>query len=203
MQVENPSICNEINVEEKNGRYMAVVGHEDHGRPSFRLWINRNIEVEEKEEYGIPTKYVSLKDTKIVPVKSKSLNSKNLIPAKGWNTVMVSVPAGYRGDSKFRIYGDEKDDNPIEVNYADTPDIVETEDIIIVPFALFYSERGNLGIEMGALISTTLPHFLVEWERSGRLYGAPKNGVSVVYPKEGRIFTYEDISIEDIEDISY
>jgi hypothetical protein len=207
MQVENPTIVRNLEVEEKNGRYMAIVGHEDHGRPSYKIWCNRNIKPFEKEEYGIMGKYVALTGTKVVPTKSKSPKSKNLIPAKGWNTTMVSVPAGYRGESIFKIYRSERDENPIEeVDYfGRVPwiSIIETEDIIIVPFARFYSERGSLGIEVGAVISTTLPHFLIEWERSGRTYGAPKNGVSIVYPAEGKIFHYEEIGIEDIEDISY
>jgi hypothetical protein len=207
MQVENPTIVRNLEVEEKNGRYMAIVGHEDHGRPSYKIWCNRNIKPFEKEEYGIMGKYVALTGTKVVPTKSKSPKSKNLIPAKGWNTTMVSVPAGYRGESSFKIYRDERDENPIEVNYSrvDTfpwENIIETDEFSIVPFARFYSERGNLGIEVGAVISTTLPHFLIEWERSGRTYGAPECGVSVVYA-EGKIFNYEDITIEDTEDITY
>ena len=162
----------------EDGFLYAWVGSEDHGRPSFRLWINRAYKSLLKEEEG----WLGRRELHLpLPVEGKveitPKGSKVLRPAKGWRTLLLYVPCGYRGDSKI------------------TPEL--PEEAVVIPFYEYASERGSLGVSEGLLISvpeSAFP-FKVHWERTGRLYGEPSEGVNLV-TKEGEV---KELPPEDVE----
>jgi hypothetical protein len=154
-----------ITVEKTEDGYLyALLGSEDHGRPSFRLWINRAFKDrlrKDKNFYGaeIDVLPFPIENARVVLTEK---GNKVLRPAEEWVTLLLYVPCGYRGDSKI------------------TPEL--PEEAVVLPFYEYASERGSLGVSEGLLISTPVSAFpfKVSWERTGRTYGNPTEGVALI-----------------------
>jgi len=147
-------------------------GSEVHGKPSFRLWINRQFV--EKDEQGEFIQ-LPLKNAKVVKTEKGNLV---LRPEQGWNTFAVGVPCGYRGESGLQVEEDHE-------GYM---------------YQIYASERGSLGISTYALICTQSDKVTIEWWRTGRLYGDSPRGITVYYldGHEETLDRTED-GVEDLE----
>jgi len=64
-------------------------------------------------------------------------------------------------------------------------------------FDIYESPQGSLGVSAGALILTPEKKLTVRWEKTGRLYGAPESGTTLLY-LDGR---EEEGDLEDLQNI--
>jgi len=167
-----------LETKEAEGRkfYYIDFGSEYHGRNSFRLWVHYSFV--KKDEKDRP--YIEF------PIKNATLNQgkseKTVILRKGNNTVYdVFVKCGYRG------YGKVEKFNP--------------EPVKIFEYAVFSSPRGNLGISEGYLAEVEGENSLTyKWNKTGRLYGKPSEGTTVIYP-DGKKEDLEETELCEIEDL--
>jgi hypothetical protein len=95
------------------------------------------------------------------------------------NLFFVLARCGYRGSSEIKVIS----------NY-----------INIVNFFYYHSPRGNLGISDGAIIETKEDKVKIKWYRSGRLYGEPDKGLSIIN-SNGKIDELIDLEPEEIDEI--
>jgi hypothetical protein len=150
--------------------YYKDVGFTAHGKPSFRLWINKQFVEQDGGEEFIQ---LPLKGARIVRTEKGNLV---LRPEQGWNTFVVGVPCGYRGESGFQVL------EPHE-GYE---------------YKVYDSERGSLGVSTYALICTQTDKVQIQWWRTGRLYGDSPRGVTIYYLDHEETIETED-GIEDLE----
>lgn len=149
-----------LKVREVEGKkyYLWTVGSEDHWRPTYRIWVSQKL-VEEDEE-GRAWLVLPKRGVKIERGK------KDLILKEGdYNLFGFYVFCGYRGGSSYKIL------SHVDFEY---------------PFYVYRSERGSLGISDGALVLTKEDRVRIRWERTGRTYGQPKEGFTVIY-LDGRV----------------
>lgn len=153
--------------------YYVDFGKETHGRKSFRLWVRSELlEFNEKFEFG-GFLYLPCQGVDIVKTEKGTL-----ILTKGeFNLFNVFTRCGYRGESKIEVLTQAK---------------------LVLPYLVYHSERGSLGVSAGALVLTKENSVRWRWHRTGRLYGAPKKGVSIVN-LNGEVKDFEDI--EDLRDL--
>jgi hypothetical protein len=148
--------------------FVECWGSECHGKPSFLLWINRKlVKIAGDKEYII----LPCKDAKIIKTEKGNLV---LRPCVGWHVFKVGVECGYRGESWFEI--------------------LDPTDCEIFEYKVFHSPLGSLGISRYGLVNSPSPKIKVKWTRSGRLYGAPSEGITIYY-NDGR--TEEIAGIQD------
>jgi len=161
------------NVIEGKEYYYINLGSEDHFK---KIWINSFYF--ENELRGIMNEYKEVLGV-FRNARIEKTEKGNLVIKKGSNNLFfVLVKCGYRGSSKIEVLS--KNDNVVE-------------------FDFYHSPRGNLGISSGAIISTAENSVKVRWSRSGRLYGAPSNGTSVIHV-DGRIESV-DLDLDEIQEI--
>jgi len=141
-----------LNVKEVEGKkfYYVDFGSEVHGRKSFRLWVNRKlVQRDEDEEEFIE-----------FPIKAEIVKTEKgtivLRPSNKY-TFDLFVKAGYRGNSRIEL-------------------LSETD--VTLEYYIYHSPRGSLGVSMGMLVTTSKEGIKYRWERSGRTYGAPKQGIT-------------------------
>lgn len=153
--------------------YYIDVGKETHGRPSFRLWVSSRLV--EKDAIGsegvkFPAKAFINKTEKGTLV---------LKPSDSLITYNILVECGFRGSSSFQI--------------------IEPKDAEIFKYSVYRSELGSLGVSDGALVVAKGP-IKVKWHRSGRTYGEPKQGVTVIYPN-GKEESLEFVDEEQLTEL--
>ena len=141
-----------------SGFYYTELGAEEHFQSVFRVWVNKRLlKFAEKDEEGHPFKLKTPLPAVLIQTEKKNWV---LRPSEHHLTFHLYLPAGYRGEAWFFIK-----DYTREIEYLDFPE--------------YESPRGALGIHRGMLIS--IPRKLlpvrIEWERTGRLYGKPSEGV--------------------------
>ena len=105
---------------------------------------------------------------------------KNIVIRKGTNNIFfIFVKCGYRGGSDIKVLSEHSN---------------------VIEYCFNHSPRGNLGISTVAIVETTIDHVKIEWKRTGRLYGSPSKGISIVR-KNGLIETIENIDLKEIDEI--
>jgi len=145
--------------EDENGRRYPYVdiGHEAHGRKSYRLWISGRLL--ERDEEG---NYVITFPKRKARVEKTPKGSLVLRPSDDTMVYKICVGCGYRGRGDFEIL---------------------SENMGIFPFEIWSSPRGSLGVSRGALVNTPDGKPLkYRWHRTGRLYGSPSMGITIVMP---------------------
>jgi len=166
----------------EDGYFYALVGSEDHGRPSFRLWINRLLKEKFQEDEDFFGNKIDILPSPVQDAKVfiTEKGNKVLKPEKGWTTILVFVPSGYRGESEIEL-------NDVEA------------EVVVLPFYRYASERGSLGISKGLLISAPSEAFPLKlsWKRTGRTYGEPREGVSLV-TCDGKILEQPPKDVEEL-----
>ena len=165
-------------VEGKRFFYMDV-GSEDHGRPSFRLWVSQKLVQEEIKDDQIKH-YLKFPVINAGIVRTEK-GTLVLRPTQDTVTYNVLIPCGYRGSSYLEVLNPEAQ---------------------IFLYDEYSSPRGNLGVSQGAIIVIPLGSVRVRWERTGRLYGSAPTGITKLYPdrKEETIDLVEDV--EDVKELS-
>ena len=152
-----------FSVEDESGKryYYIDFGSEVHGRKSFRLWISPHLLLkdEEKGRYYVEFPYIGAK------LKITQKGSKVLVPSVEFWTAEIFVPCGYRGQGSFEVIHPPKDE------------------LTIVKYYEFRSPRGSLGVGEGGLISIPRKYQYLKytWQRTGRLYGEPPTGCTIVF----------------------
>ena len=159
--------------------YALDIGSEYHGRTSARVWVSpRLVTVSEREEeikFPVPSSKLE-----------KSAKGNWLLrPNHDYTTYDIFVDCGYRGGATFEILSPQ--DRGIEVSYQE-----------------WSSPAGHLGISHGLLVSIPIIDKLTyRWEKTGRLYGGPASGVTILYP-DGRQESLEGLAdgLEAIQEIA-
>lgn len=162
-------------VEREGGKkfYYVDLGREDHGKSSVRVWVSSSL-VEKEGDREVVKLYG--KGRRIIRTEKGSYVMK---PNPEYNVFLVGWKCGYRGESSYEIV-----------------DEVEVE----VPFKVYESERGSLGVSHYALASTKADSLRVRLRRSGRTYGKPKKKyVKYTLTEEGRQDTVELLPDDDEE----
>ena len=167
-----------LKFKEVEGRqfFYLDVGSEDHGRPSFRLWVNRKLVQEEIKDDQIKH-YLNFPVINAGVVRTEK-GTLVLRPAQDTVTYNVLIPCGYRGSSYLEVLNPEAQ---------------------IFLYDEYSSPRGNLGVSQGAIIVVPLGSVQIRWERTGRLYGSAPTGITKLY-SDGREETIDQV--EDVEDLN-
>ncbi len=158
----------EKKVEDKTFYYVEI-GSETHGRPTYILWINRKLlteELIEERRFVFPVKGARIE-------QGKSDRTLILKPDPNRNVFYYLKGCGYRGDSSVEVY--------------------DCDDCKVYKFWKYSSPRGSLGVSEGVLVETSKDIIKVKWSRTGRLYGAPPRGITILHI-DGR---EEELPIED------
>jgi len=146
-------------------------------RASFRVWINPSYYKNELEGKLKNGKYILgiLRNARI-----EKTAKGNYVIKKGTNNLFfIRVKCGFRGSSKIEVLS-----RPISV----------------VEFAYKHSPNGNLGVSACAMIETAEDFVKIQWKRSGRLYGAPDKGISIVRVN-GSVESVDNLVEDEIKEI--
>jgi hypothetical protein len=166
-----------LNRKDVEGRtfYYADIGSENHGRPTFILWVSSKLVQRNEEGEFIEFPIINAR------IYTTEKGNHILKPTEGWNVYYLYTPCGYRGESYIEV--------------------IEPQDAEILFFENWMSPRGNLGISRGALVSTASERVIYKWKRTGRLYGSPSQGITFLY-LDGKEETIEDFdSIEEFKEL--
>jgi len=144
-----------ISALEREGKkfYYADFGSETHGRTSFRLWVSTALLVAEKLRQGI----TELKFPCDALIHKTEKGNYMLKPSSEHRTLDIYVKCGFRGSSSITLL---------------------TQPVISVPYRIYSSPLGAIGVSGGVLASWLKSQFPIAyaWHRSGRTYGKPKEG---------------------------
>lgn len=158
--------------------YYCYIGSETHDKPTFLLWVSSKL-IKQRKREGKIEEYIQfpVKDAGIIVTEK---GTKILKPDYGKVVFYLMPPAGYRGDSEISILTDV-------INEFD--------------FRYFHSQRGNLGISKGKIATVDKKNLPIKfrWERSGRLYGKPSKGITIVNA-DGESETFESLE-DELEDM--
>lgn len=155
-----------------------AVGYEDHGKPSFHLYMSE--ELQEKWENGFQevNQDPSVEFLKGVRIIKTERGNHVVKEEEGWCVMNIFYHCGYRGES--RIYLSGLNENDLALWYLS-----------------YSSPRGKEGISEGVLVSVKIPTTLkVHAERSGRTYGKP-NEARIVVDVNEEVKVSEDLP-EDV-----
>jgi hypothetical protein len=130
--------------------FLLKVGSCRHDRPSFVIWVSPKLVTQTQDGF-----FLELPAENVELTRGK----KDLILRSGdKNLFNVFVRCGYRGGSEIEVL---------------TPgDVFEYQE--------WRSPQGSLGISRGALVLTESSSVKYRWKRTGRTYGSPTEGVSVI-----------------------
>lgn len=171
--------------------YFADIGSEGHCRPSFRLWVSGKLVSQDEGGHCKPCSDQPClqrgKDIVVLPAKAvisqTAKGSWVLRPSEEHLTFCVGIHCGYRGSSSYEFL------TPVAVS---------------VPFEVWDSPRGNLGVSSYALISVSAADMPLKyrWSRTGRLYGSLPSGVTIV-AQDGTETSLDGIEdgLEDLEEL--
>jgi len=156
--------------------YYIYVGFETHGRPTYTMWVSKSL-LQQDEQGRLFLEF----PVKGCDVRQGKKESTLILKHGGLNLYQFVIECGYRGDSHI--------------------DQIITEE----PFQTFYfeeyaSERGSLGVSEGVLVLTRANKIKIKWHRSGRLYGKPACGITVLY-SDGRVEQLSDVEEEDLAEL--
>lgn len=188
----------EVQSIERNGKvyYYVDFGKEDHGRKTFRLWVNQALIEKEKvpiEEWNPEHGYVKVGEKERLMVEIEGLRNIKitekgnyvLTPADPNNPTYVfdiGWSCGYRGRSWYDIMEPEK---------------VKLE----LPYYIYQSPRGNLGVSTYALIVSDSPTLKVGLSRDGRTYGDPTEKTVEYAFENGKVIEREIPDDPELENI--
>jgi len=130
--------------------FLLKVGSCRHEKPSFIIWVSPKLVTQTQDGF-----FLELPAENVELIRGK----KDLILRPGNESLFnVFVRCGYRGESEIEIL---------------TPGSV-------FEYQIWSSPQGSLGISRGALVLTESSSVKYHWRRTGRTYGSPTEGVSVV-----------------------
>ena len=186
-QRQNQKIQKYVSYKEADGAkfWFLDLGAESHGRTSFRLWVSHKL-VQSREEEDWRGEKI-LKNFLTFPLEATITKTQKgglvLKPAKNEFVYDILVECGYRGSSSFQVL------SPAEFT--------------VYSYYIYHSPRGNCGVSDGALVHVPSDDPLkIRWEKTGRLYGGPGQGVEIYYP-DGRVEGLEMLcdGLEEVEEL--
>jgi hypothetical protein len=165
----------ELRIDEKEAEgvkfyYTEIVSR----RASFRVWINPSYY--QNELKNLKSKYTLgvFKNARI----EKTKRNNYVIKRGTHNVFFIRVKCGYLGNSKIKVISDS---------------------VNVVDFFYYHSPNGRLGVSACAMIETA-EDVKIQWKRSGRLYGEPDKGISIV-KVDGSVQSLNDVVEEEIDEI--
>lgn len=148
----------------------------DDARSTHRVWVNPFYFHDEIEGKQLKKYFLGVFRNARIEKTQKG----TLVIKKGTNNIFfVRIKCGYRGTSTFEILS-----NALSVH----------------KFYYRHSQNGSLGVSEMGIIETPEDYVKIQWKRTGRLYGEPSRGVSVI-KLDGSVVKLDDISDEEIEEI--
>lgn len=167
-----------LSVKEFEGKrfHFLDFGSGYHGRKNFRLWVNRQLV--RHDEDGEPIIEFPVRDAQVLRTEKGSLVLK---PSEGVTTFDLFVKCGYRGSASIEV--------------------LEPAPLVELDYVVYESPAGSLGVSVGKLVCVRGEKVKYRWERTGRLYGAPGEGISVVYA-DGRTEVLDGLldGVEELEE---
>lgn len=156
--------------------YYQDFGSETHGKISFRLWVSSKLLTEDEKGkfFDIPLKNAKIEKTP----------KGNFVLKQGDGVVYdVYVRSGYRGGSSFEI--------------------LSPKEFELFKYKIYHSQLGSLGVSSGALVYIPkIEPLKYKWTRTGRLYGAPSQGITVITPEgEFKEFDMLPDGLEALEEL--
>ena len=152
--------------------YYIEIGKQQFFKPHRIVWVSpRLVEKNDKGEEVVefPAK------AKIIITEKGTIK---LVPSDTHLTYDIFISCGYRGGAKFEV--------------------LEPEAEAMINYVEYRSERGSLGVSVGALVTVQGERPVkVKYKRSGRLYGSAPEGIRIYRP-DGES---EDIEISDVADL--
>ena len=156
--------------------YYCHIGSETHGRPTYTMWVSKSL-LKADEQGRLYLEF----PVKGCDVRQGKKESTLILKQGDLNLYHFVIECGYRGSSSI-------------------DEIITEEPVQTFYFEEFASERGSLGISHGVLALTRSPKIKVKWSRSGRLYGKPASGITILH-LDGSIENLEGIEEEDLEEL--
>jgi hypothetical protein len=158
--------------------YYCHIGSERHGRPTYIMWVSKSLLKSDEQgrlylEFPVPH----------CDIKQGKKESTIILKHGGLNLYKFTIECGYRGESH------------IDEIITEEPD--QTQSFYFYEYA---SETGSLGVSQGALILTRSLKVKIKWHRSGRLYGKPASGITVLYG-DGRVEQLPEVEKEDLAEL--
>ena len=159
-----------------NGFYYLDIGSEDHGKPSFRLWVSSKL-ITESDIY---------ENREVVKFPISALIHKTekgnyvLRPDNEVTTFDILIHCGYRGRSEIEVVGNNDEQRMF--------------------YFVYESPRGSCGVSTGVLVSTK-KEVEIRWARSGRLYGRDSEGRCKLIPSEKKVIRLVDVVDPELCDI--
>ena len=157
--------------------YYCHIGSERHGRPTYTMWVSKSL-LQQDEQGRLYLEF----PVKGCDIRQGKKESTLILKHGGLNLYHFVIECGYRGNSHID-----------EIS-------ADAEDVQTFYFYEYASERGSLGVSQGVLVLTKAPKIKIKWYRSGRLYGKPSNGITVLY-SDGKVENLEGIEEEDLEEL--
>jgi len=158
--------------------FYVYVGREFHYRPTYIMWISKDlIQTDEEGRLFIQFPVIGC------DIKQGKKESTLILKKGNLNMYYYMIECGYRGSS-----------------YIDKVFTGDDEQTFTYFFDYYHSERGNLGISRGVLALTKSQKIRVSWHRDGRLYGAPASGVTILY-SDGKIEQLTDTDLEELAEL--
>jgi len=158
--------------------YYCHIGAERHGRPTYTMWVSKSL-LKQDEQGRL---YLEFPVTGC-DVRQGKKEHTLILKGGDLNLYYFTIECGYRGESH------------IDEIITEEPD--QTQSFY---FYEYQSETGSLGISQGALILTPAKKIKIKWHRSGRLYGKPDSGITILY-EDGRVESVEGIEEEDLAEL--
>ena len=130
--------------------FLLKVGSCRHEKPSFLVWVSPRLVIQADGGY-----FLELPAEGVELAKGK----KDFVLRPGnSNLFNVFVKCGYRGESEIEILSPGS----------------------IFEYQIWSSPQGSLGISSGALVLTSESSVKYKWKRTGRTYGSPTEGISII-----------------------
>jgi hypothetical protein len=141
-------------------------------RGSFRVWINPRYYQENLDG----KKYILgiFKNARVEKTQKGTL----VIKKGQHNLFLVRVKCGFRGDSEFEALNS----------------------LNVFKFYYKHSPNGALGVSECGLVETVDDFVKIQWKRSGRLYGNPSRGISIV-KIDGTVQELNGVELEELNEI--
>ena len=156
--------------------YYCHIGSERHGRPTYTMWVSKSLLKQDDKGrlyLEFPVKGCDVRQGK----KEHTL----ILKGGDLNLYYFTIECGYRGDSHIE-------------------EVIAEELFQPFYFYEYASETGSLGVSQGVLILTRASKVKVKWHRTGRLYGKPDSGITVLY-EDGRVEILENVEEEDLSEL--
>jgi hypothetical protein len=155
--------------------FVAKVGRVSHFKPAMLLYVHQSLV--KQSETGLYVEFPAKAEIRRTAQKDIFI----LLPSEDMITYYIYVKPGFRGMGL------------INKVLPSTAKVIEVWD--------YESEQGSLGKGTIAFITVTKDiSVMIEWERTGRLYGSPGRGITVYHP-DGTVEELDNVYLDVLNEI--